>query len=511
MERWALLSVTDKTGLVDFAHGLIALGFRLLSTGGTARALREGGLDVRDVSEHTGFPEMLDGRIKTLHPRVHGGLLGIWGRDDHRAAMRAADIEPIALLCVNLYAFENTVRSGASLAECVEAIDIGGPAMIRAAAKNHETVTVVVDPRDYAEVLGALESGVTDERRRALAAKAFRHTAYYDSMIARYLSEQVGEGLSTETLTLGFRREATLRYGENPHQAGALYRDPFGEPGIAQARQVWGKELSYNNLLDGDAAWEAVCDLPPESCVVVKHGNPCGAGTGDSLSDSYRLAREGDPVSAFGGIAAFHGPVDEAAALTMTEKGNFLEVVMGTSFSPRALEIFQSRAGWGQNVRLLETPISPERAALTVRSIRGGWVVQDSDEEPTSSWRVVSRRKPDPEEEKALGFLWTLARHVKSNAIVVGTANQLLGVGAGQMNRVRSVRLALEQAGERAAECALASDAFFPFPDSIEEAARAGIGAIVQPGGSKKDEDVIAAADREGLAMIFTGVRHFRH
>lgn len=511
MKRWALLSVTDKSGLVDFAGGLVALGFDLLSTGGTARALREGGLSVKDVAEHTGFPEMLDGRIKTLHPRVHGGLLGITGREDHRSAMREAGIEPIAVLCVNLYAFERTVQSGSNFEECVEAIDIGGPAMIRAAAKNHESVTVVVDPRDYPEVLLALESGVPGEHRRRLAAKAFRHTAFYDSMIARYLSGEAGDGPLAETLTLGYRREATLRYGENPHQAGALYRDPFGEPGIAQARQVWGKELSYNNLLDGDAAWEAVCDLPQASCVVVKHGNPCGAGAGTSPAESYRLAREGDPVSAFGGIAAFHGTVDEAAASAMTEKGNFLEVVMATEFSPQALALFQGRSGWGQNVRLLETPISPERSALTVRSIRGGWLVQDSDEEPNSSWRVVTRRKPDHEEERALRFLWTLVRHVKSNAIVVGTANQLLGVGAGQMNRVRSVRLALEQAGERAAECSLASDAFFPFADSIEEAARAGIGAIVQPGGSKKDEDVIAAADREGLTMVFTGVRHFRH
>ncbi|MCW5942624.1 MAG: bifunctional phosphoribosylaminoimidazolecarboxamide formyltransferase/IMP cyclohydrolase [Fimbriimonadaceae bacterium] len=511
MERWALLSVTDKSGLVDFARGLVAMGFRLLSTGGTARALRESGFAVRDVAEHTGFPEMLDGRIKTLHPKVHGGLLGVWGRPDHRAAMESVGLEPIALLCVNLYAFERTVRSGAAFEECVEAIDIGGPAMIRAAAKNHETVTVVVDPSDYAEVLGSLDGGASSEHRRRLAAKAFRHTAYYDSMVARYLTDQAGDEFGTETLTLGYRRGAVLRYGENPHQAGALYQDPFGPPGIASAHQIWGKELSYNNLLDGDAAWETACDLPEGSCVVVKHGNPCGAGIGATAGESYRLAREGDPVSAFGGIAAFNGPIDEAAALAMAEKGNFLEVVMGTEFSPRAVEVFQSRSGWGQNVRLLETPRSPACSSLTVRTIRGGWVVQDSDEEPDSEWRVVTRRRPDAEEERALRFLWTIARHVKSNAIVVGTSNQLLGVGAGQMNRVRSVRLALEQAGERAAECALASDAFFPFPDSIEEAARAGIGAIVQPGGSKKDEDVIAAADREGLAMAFTGVRHFRH
>lgn len=508
----ALLSMTDKTGLVEFGQGLVDLGFELISTGGTAKALREAGLAVTDVASVTGFPEMLDGRVKTLHPAVHGGLLGDVRLESHRAQMAAAGIAPIRLLCVNLYAFEKTVTGPHEFDEAVESIDIGGPAMIRAAAKNHANVAVVVDPNDYEAVLAAIANQRLSDLHRALAAKAFRHTAYYDSMIARWLTREAGETDYRETLTLGFRRSQTFRYGENPHQAGALYIDPLGCPGIAQSVQLWGKDLSYNNINDAQGAWELSCDLPPGSCVVVKHGNPCGAAHGPSLGESYRLARSSDPISAFGGIAAFHGMIDREAAEAMTEKGNFLEVVIGSGFTDEAISLFRERSGWGQDVRLLSSPIVPTTRSLSVKSVRGGVIVQDTDEEPPDAeWRVVTDRAPSEEQLAALRFQWAIVPHVKSNAIVVGTSSRLLGVGAGQMNRVQSVRLALDQAGEGAQGAALASDAFFPFPDSVHAAADAGIACIVQPGGSKKDQDVIAAANERGLAMVFAGVRHFLH
>lgn len=501
----ALLSVTDKTGIVDFARGLVKLGFELVSTGGTAQLLRNEGLAVLDVAEVTGFQEMLDGRVKTLHPMVHGGLLGDVGNESHRHQMEVADIQPIQLLCVNLYAFEATVSKPHVFEDAIESIDIGGPAMIRAASKNFKNVTVVVDPADYASVLENLANGATD--RRQLAAKAFRHTAFYDSMISRYLSDES----FPETLTIGLRRKATLRYGENPHQTAALYQDPLSKPGIAQADLLWGKELSYNNILDSDAAWELVCDLPEGACAIIKHGNPCGAAASASLGESYRIARATDPISAFGGIAAFNGLIDEDAALTMTEKGNFLEVVIGTGFSPEALEVFSRRAGWGQDVRLLSAPTPPDTASMVIRTLRGGALFSQTDEEPQRDWRVVTEKEPTANQMEALRFQWIVAQHVKSNAIVIGLRDRILGVGAGQMNRVQSVRLALEQAKEGAYGAALASDAFFPFPDSIETAAKAGVSAVIQPGGSKKDHDVIRAANELGLAMVFTGVRHFRH
>ncbi len=503
--------MTDKTGLVEFGAGLASRGYELVSTGGTARALRDAGLAVVDVAEVTGFPEMLDGRVKTLHPLVHGGLLGDVRNPGHQAAMRQAGIEPIAIACVNLYAFERTVTGAHTLEEAIESIDIGGPAMIRAAAKNHANVAVVVDPDDYRAVLAALDGGDLASMRLALAAKAFRHTAFYDSMIARYLTHAAGEAPFTETLALGWRRTLALRYGENPHQRGALYLDPLGQPGVARARKLWGKDLSYNNVLDADAAWELVADLPQGACAIIKHGNPCGAAFGTDPGDSYRLARASDPISAFGGIAAFHGPVDEATAGVMAEKGNFLEVVLATAFTEGALAVFRERAGWGQDVRLLETPLPPREPGLAVRGIRGGVLAQDVDEDPGDPWRVATRRAPTDAEERAMRFQWAVLPHVKSNAIVIGIADRMLGVGAGQMNRVQSVRLAIEQAGEGARGAVLASDAFFPFPDSIETAAAAGITAIVQPGGSKKDVAVVAAADAHGMAMMFTGVRHFRH
>ena len=507
----ALLSVTDKTGLVEFAQALVSLGFDLISTGGTATALRKGGLTVKDVSEVTGFPEMLDGRVKTLHPLIHGGLLGDVTKPAHVTAMADANIAPISLLVVNLYAFEKTVSGVHDLAEAIESIDIGGPAMIRAAAKNGANVTVVVDPDDYAKVLEAFAKDGGSSLRPHLQAKAFRHTAFYDSMIARYLTAQAGESPYSETVTLGYRRAASLRYGENPHQSGALYQDPLTTPGMAQAQRIWGWEMGYNNLNDANGAWELVCDLPAPACAITKHGNPCGAAVSHSFGDAFRLARDADPISAFGGVVAVNGVLDAGAALAMTEKGNKLDVIVATQFSPEALKIFQARKGWGQEVRLLTAPLVGPSNDLTIKSIRGGALLQDSDEDPGQDWQTVTEKTPTETQLAAMKFLWRIIPHVKSNAIIVGVDGKLLGVGAGQMNRVQSVRLSLEQAGELAVGASLASDAFFPFPDSVEAAAGAGISAIVQPGGSKKDPEVIQRADALGLVMCFTGTRHFLH
>lgn len=508
----ALLSVTDKSGLVELASALADLGWELVSTGGTAALIRSQGIPVKEVSEVTGFPEMLDGRVKTLHPKVHGGLLGIRENRDHLGQMEAAGIEPFDLAVVNLYAFEATVKKDCSWDEAIENIDIGGPTMVRAAAKNHASVSIIVDPADYEGFLAELseKGSVSLSTRRRLAAKAYRHTALYDSMVSRWLSEQIGEGLPDE-LSFGYRLAQGLRYGENPHQKAALYLDPLGKGGVARASQLNGKELSYNNLLDADAAWELVCDLEPGSVAIIKHGNPCGCASLGSLPESFAAARKADAISAFGGIAACNGVIDLAAAQALTVKGSFLEVVIGTEVTPEALEIFRNRAGWGANVRVLAADLSPAASYPTVRTIRGGALIQDSDEDPCSPWSAATQRQPTEEELAALKFAWKVIPHVKSNAILCALPGELIGTGAGQMNRVQSVRLSLEQAGERAKGAVLASDAFFPFPDSIHTAAEAGITAIIQPGGSKKDAEVIAAADEKGIAMILTGVRHFRH
>lgn len=508
----ALLSVTDKRGVAEFGKGLVDRGYELISTGGTAAALRSAGLPVTDVAEITGFPEMLDGRLKTLHPMVHGGLLGDVRLPEHRNAMRAAGIVPIDVVAVNLYAFEQTVSGKHTFEEAIESIDIGGPAMLRAAAKNWANVSVVVDPDDYPIILSAIDANSIAGMRRALSAKVFRHTAYYDSVIARYMTDACGvDPLAGETLTVGFRRSQAFRYGENPHQGGAVFTDPLGPRGIAQARLLWGIDPGYNNWLDADGAWELVADLPPTSCAITKHGNPCGAAVGASFGEAYRVACAADPVSAFGGVVAMNGVIDEEAALAMTEKGNKLDVIVATDFSPEALDIFKNRSGWGQEVRLLAAPLPGAEKSLTLRSVRGGLLVQESDEDPGNDWTYPSKIKPTSEQIEGLRFLWKVVPHVKSNAIVVGLAGRLLGVGAGQMNRVQSARLAMQQAGEAARGALLASDAFIPFPDTVEVAAEAGIAAIVQPGGSKKDADVLAVADAHGIAVAFTGARHFRH
>ncbi|MBI1332403.1 MAG: bifunctional phosphoribosylaminoimidazolecarboxamide formyltransferase/IMP cyclohydrolase [Armatimonadetes bacterium] len=508
----ALLSVTDKSGIVDFATELSKRGFELISTGGTAKALRDAGLAVKDVSEVTGFPEMLDGRVKTLHPKVHGGILGIPGNPAHAEAMKGAGIEPIAMVVVNLYRFEETVAKPHTLEEAIESIDIGGPTMIRAAAKNHDSVAIVVDPGDYGAVLSALDSDGMAGLRPKLAAKAFRHTAYYDSAISNYLTQKFeGDPLAAETISFGFRKVQGFRYGENPHQTGALYSNSMNGVGLPQAHQLWGKELSYNNITDATGAWELVGDMPPTSCAIIKHANPCGAAVSGSFADSYRLARESDPISAFGGIAAFNGVVDKAAAEAMTEKGNFLEIVIAEGFDDDALEVFKGRSGWGQDVRLLKATLPAKASYLALKGIRGGAVIQHSDEDPGFEWTVATELKPTEAQMRALRLQWAIVQHVKSNAIVVGNDSRLLGVGAGQMNRVQSVRLAIAQAGDLVKGAVLASDAFFPFPDSIETASEHGIAAIVQPGGSKKDADVIAKANDLGIAMCLTGVRHFNH
>ncbi|HKY33134.1 MAG TPA: bifunctional phosphoribosylaminoimidazolecarboxamide formyltransferase/IMP cyclohydrolase [Candidatus Polarisedimenticolia bacterium] len=509
--RRALLSVHDKTGLIPFARGLRSLGIELLSTGGTARTLTEAGVAVREVAEVTRFPEMLDGRVKTLHPAVHGGLLAVRDNPEHLRQIREQGIEPIDLLAINLYPFEATLRSRpGDDAAILEMIDIGGPAMLRSAAKNHAGVVVVADPADYPAVLEQLQrSGdVAPEVRRALAARVFSLTASYDAIIASYL-ERSATGAFPATLCLPLRKRADLRYGENPHQRAALYRDPLEEgPAIVEARVLQGKELSFNNILDLDAAWALVCDFQPPACAIIKHTNPAGAALGSTPAEAYRRALAADPVSAFGGIVAFNRTVDEEAAGEMA--GLFLEAVAAPAFSPRAAAILGAR----KNLRLLETGAAgrPD-GGLDFKRVWGGMLVQQRDEmtESAEEFRVVTRRAPTQQEREALVFAWTVARHVKSNAVVFARGTATAGVGAGQMSRVDAVRLGAAKAAAPPAGCVLASDAFFPFRDGVDEAARAGVTAVVQPGGSVKDAEVIAAADEHGMAMLFTGRRHFRH
>ena len=518
MPRIALISVSDKSGLEPFARGLHALGFEFLSTGGTARALREWGLPVREVSDWTGFPEILDGRVKTLHPRIHAALLANLSLPDHQQTLRELNITPIELVVVNLYPFEEALRAGVSEAEQIEQIDIGGPTLIRAAAKNFAHVAVVVRPADYNWVLERLQAGgLTRDERALLAYRAFAYVAEYDALIADWFRRYDPDSALPETLTPTFRLVQRLRYGENPHQRAAFYREPFAPRGcIATAEQLWGKELSYNNLLDADAALELVREFAEPACAIIKHTNPCGVALGESLTEAFLRALEADPVSAFGGIVACNRPIDREAAEAMVAPGAFFEVILAPEFAPDALPIFQERRGWGQNVRLLRTgelPPTDQMHGYALRSITGGVLYTERD---TLDWnpdalQVVTERIPSEQEWRDLHFAWRVVKHVKSNAIVVAKAGVVRGVGAGQMNRVGSVRLALEQAGEHAHGAVLASDAFFPFPDSIELAARAGIRAIVQPGGSKKDPEVIAAANELGVAMVFTGIRHFRH
>ena len=507
----ALISVYDKTGVVEFARRVSSAGYELVSTGGTHRTLtEEGGLTVRQVAEVTGSPEILEGRVKTLHPVIHGGLLARRESPEQMAELSAHGIGTIDLVVVNFYPFAATInRPDVTLDDALENIDIGGPTMLRAAAKNFPSVAVVVEPEDYGWVADKLANeGLTENDRRSLAAKAFRHVSEYDSVVTGYLAGPGETKELTDHLTISLHKVSGLRYGENPHQSGALYAPDDGAlTGIAGATQLHGRELSYNNLMDADAAWRTVSDFAEPTVAVVKHNNPCGLASRDSIAEAYELAYEGDTVSAFGGIVAINRTVDAATAQAMDPI--FYEVVIAPGYDDDALAILQRK----RNLRILTIGSAPSNAALDLRPISGGMLVQGADEiaEDPDQWKTVTEREPSAAERQDLAFAWKAAKHIKSNAIVFAKDRALVGMGAGQPNRVVSVHLSQRIAGDKAKGSVLASDAFFPFPDNIELAAAAGVTAIAQPGGSVRDEEVIAAADQAGLAMVFTGVRHFRH
>jgi phosphoribosylaminoimidazolecarboxamide formyltransferase / IMP cyclohydrolase len=514
----ALISVTDKTGIVEFAQKLSSFGVEILSTGGTATQLRNSGIKVKDVSEYTGFPEMMDGRLKTLHPKIHGGLLALRNNPEHVKAMKEHGIDPIDMVVINLYRFEDTVaKEGCTLEHAIENIDIGGPTMLRAAAKNHPFVTVLTDPADYNPILEEMKKTggkVSETTNFRLAVKVFQTTARYDGAISNYLGTITSEGTKKEfpdTFTAQYSLAQSLRYGENPHQRAAFYRENDQTlAAISNARQLQGKELSYNNIMDSDAAWLSVSDFSLPAAVIIKHANPCGAATSASgLVDAYKKALATDPVSAFGGIVAFNRPVDKATAEELAKI--FLEVIMAPSFDATAIDILSAK----KNVRLLEISTASGKyvSGYDFRRVAGGLLIQDRDNAPFDirQAKVVTKRNPTEEEYQALDFAWRVVKHVKSNAIVYATKDQLVGVGAGQTSRVDSVKIAKMKAVLPTKGCVLGSDAFFPFRDGIDMAAEAGITAIIQPGGSVRDEETIQAADEHGIAMIFTGVRHFKH
>ncbi|TCP61572.1 phosphoribosylaminoimidazolecarboxamide formyltransferase/IMP cyclohydrolase [Rhodovulum bhavnagarense] len=520
----ALLSVSDKTGLVELGQALAARGVELLSTGGTARTLRDAGLGVIDVAEVTGFPEMMDGRVKTLHPMVHGGLLALRDNPDHVAAMETHGIGPIDLLVVNLYPFEATVAAGAGYDDCIENIDIGGPAMIRAGAKNHAFVNVVVDTEDYAALLAELDANdgaTTLAFRKKLAQTAYARTGAYDAAVSTWMAGAIGEKTPRRRVVAGTLAQP-LRYGENPHQGAAFYLDGSDRPGVATAKQWQGKELSYNNINDTDAAFELVSEFLPAggpACAIIKHANPCGVARGASLEEAYRRAFDCDRTSAFGGIIALNMKLDEPTARAICEI--FTEVVIAPAADDAAKEVFAAK----KNLRLLTTGglANPGAAGLTIRQVSGGFLAQDKDNGRITAedLKVVTKRAPTEAEIADMLFAWTVGKHVKSNAIVYVKDGATVGVGAGQMSRVDSTRIAARKAQDMAEAVGLpetptkgsvvASDAFFPFPDGLLTAAEAGATAVIQPGGSMRDDEVIAAADEAGLAMVFTGMRHFRH
>lgn len=514
MARHALISVYDKTGVVDLARAVVAAGYRILSTGGTARTLEDGGIESEQVSDYTGFPEILGGRVKTLHPKIHAGLLARRDDPSHRGALHEHAIAPIELVVVNLYPFEDTIaRAGFTEREAIEQIDIGGPSMLRAAAKNHEFVIVVSDPADYAEVVGALAAGeVPAELRRRLAAKVFAVTAAYDAAIARWLAPDD----FPESLVIAAQRVRSLRYGENPHQQAAFYRLPRAAGATVAGADFLGgnKELSYNNILDLDAALALVSEFAPSesaACAIIKHSNPCGAACGTDLPEAFDKALAADPLSAFGSIVACNVAVDESAAERMARPGNFLEAVIAPSFSEAATRVLRA-ARFGGNLRLLAAGSLEPVPETRIRSVSGGLLLQ-GDDAPRRPLELepVTRRHPAPAELEALRFAWSVVKHVRSNAIVIAAGQQTFGIGAGQMSRVDAVEIAVRKAGARARGAVLASDAFFPFPDGIARAADAGVTAVIQPGGSRKDAAVIEAADAAGIAMVFTRTRHFKH
>jgi phosphoribosylaminoimidazolecarboxamide formyltransferase/IMP cyclohydrolase len=522
----ALLGVYDKTNIDTLARGLVGLGWELVSTGGTFAAIQQAGIPVRKVEEITGSPEMLDGRVKTLHPAVHGGILARRDVPAHMAALAERTITGIDLVACNLYPFYATVTKpgGVPFDEGIENIDIGGPTMLRAAAKNHQDVVVLVDPADYGPTLESLAKGGVDRAtRRRLAWKAFQHVASYDSAVSEWLWERENPGALPPALTIPMELTSALRYGENPHQGAAFYSDrslrEYGRGGIATAVQHHGKEMSYNNYLDADAAWNAVNDFPGASCVIVKHTNPCGVASREDMLEAYRLAVRADATSAFGGIVAFNRPVGEALAKELREFRNpndgetrmFYEIVVAPGYSPEGLSILKGKS---KDLRILEA--QPRlKGGRAYRQVGGGWLAQDADDVSPEEieFKVVSKRQPTAQELADLKFAWRCVKHVKSNAITIAKENRLLGMGSGQPNRVKSVEIAMEKAATEVKGAALASDAFFPFAwgDSIEKACQAGVAAIVHPGGSMRDQDGIDCCDRYGVALVFTGTRHFKH
>jgi phosphoribosylaminoimidazolecarboxamide formyltransferase / IMP cyclohydrolase len=510
-QKRALISVSDKNGITEFARDLVSLGYELISTGGTKKALQEQGIPVLSVSDVTNFPEILEGRVKTLNPLIHGGLLAKQDDVKHQQQLDEHGIQAIQLVCVNLYPFQQTIeKPDVTVADAIENIDIGGPTMLRASAKNHQYVTVVVDPTDYETVIAELKAdGETKfETRRKLAAKVFRHTAAYDALIAEYMTH-LAEEKNPETLTVTYELKQSLRYGENPHQQAAFYKKPLGSTfSIANAVQLHGKELSYNNINDADAALQIVKEFAEPAAVAVKHMNPCGVGTGETGYDAFTKAFAADPVSIFGGIIAFNREVDAQTARKLHEI--FLEIIIAPSFSEEALAILTGK----KNLRLLTIPFNDvKKPELKMTTIEGGLLVQEQDRYTLedANVTVATKRQPTDAEWEALKLGWKVVKHVKSNAIVVTNEDMTIGIGAGQMNRVGAAEIALKQAGTKAEGAALASDAFFPMDDTVEAAAKAGITAIIQPGGSIRDEDSIKKADEYGIAMVFTGVRHFKH
>jgi len=517
--RRALISVSDKTGLIELGKFLAGQGVEILSTGGSAKALGDAGVPVVEVSTHTGFPEIMDGRVKTLQPTIHGGLLAVRGNAEHEAAMAQHNIAPIDLLCVNLYPFEATVAKGAAFDDCIENIDIGGPALIRAAAKNHAFVTVVVDPGDYPRLMQEMADNggaTTDDFRRSLAAGAYARTGSYDAAISGWFAAQLGDTLPTR-IAFGGVRKQTMRYGENPHQEAAFYTNGDNRPGVATATQLQGKELSFNNLNDTDAAFELVAEFEDTACAIIKHANPCGVATGGTLKEAYLRALACDTESAFGGIIALNRALDGETAEEI--QSLFAEVIIAPSIDEEALAIL----GTKKNLRVLATGDMPDPATtgMTIRSLSGGYLLQGRDNRLFEDLKVVSKRQPTDAERADLEFAYTVAKHVKSNAIIYVKNGATVGVGAGQMSRVNSSRIAAWKAADAAKVAGdseswaigsvVASDAFFPFADGLLAAAEAGATAVIQPGGSMRDDEVIAAADEAGLAMVFTGMRHFRH
>ncbi len=537
MKKRALVSVSDKAGVVEFCKGLVENGFEIISTGGTAKVLKEAGLKVIGISEITGFPECLDGRVKTLHPNVHAGLLAMRSNPEHMAQLYKLNINTIDIVCVNLYPFKATLEKGASFAECIENIDIGGPTMIRAAAKNYQDVAVIVDPKDYGKVLEELKNGgVTLETKKYLQYKVFAHTAVYDSLISNYLASQLGITYPDE-VTFAYTKAQDMRYGENPQQSAVFYNEQFIREGsLSSAKQLWGKELSYNNINDANGALELLKEFGDVPAVVAcKHANPCGVGTGESIYEAYMRAYESDPVSVFGGILAINGVVDEKTATEINKI--FIEIVMAPAFTPMALEILEQK----KNIRLLKInniAAKREKTAFDMKKVYGGLLVQQYDEslirnedknlfktkakinvettptgieKTTYGLGVVTDRVPTKEEVEAMMFAWKVVKHTKSNAIVIGKVGRTTGIGMGQTNRIWAAQQAIAHAGEEAKGSVMASDAFFPFPDCVEECVKAGITAIIQPGGSIRDRESVEACNAAGIAMVFVGDRHFKH